>query len=81
MLVLTRKLGESIRIGDDIKITIVELDGRFAKIGIDAPRSVIVHREEVYERIQAENKAASQATKVDLSQIAALWKQKKGPTS
>jgi carbon storage regulator len=78
MLVLTRKLGESIRIGDEIKITVVELDGRFAKIGIEAPKSVIVHREEVYARIQAENKAAAQTGKVDLSRIAQLWKQKKG---
>jgi carbon storage regulator len=79
MLVLTRKLGESIRIGDDIKITVVELDGRFAKLGIEAPKSVIVHREEVYARIQTENKAAAQVGKVDLSRIAELWKQRKTP--
>lgn len=78
MLVLTRKLGESIRIGDDIKITVVELDGRFAKLGIEAPKNIIVHREEVYVRIQDENKAAAQVgSKVDLSRIAELWKQKK----
>lgn len=77
MLVLTRKLGESIRIGDDIRITVVETDGRAVKLGIDAPRSVIVHREEVYERIQAENRAASKTQKVDLAEIATLWKLKK----
>lgn len=81
MLVLTRKSGESIRIGDDIKITVVELEGRFVRLGIEAPKSVIVHREEVYERIQAENKAAAQTQKVDLANIADLWKKKKGPVS
>jgi carbon storage regulator len=79
MLVLTRKLGESIRIGDDVRITLVELDGRFAKIGIDAPRHVIIHREEVYGRIQAENKAAAHTGKADLGGIAQLWKARKGP--
>jgi len=79
MLVLTRKLGESIRVGDDIKITIVDLDGRYAKLGIEAPRNVIIHREEVYERIQAENKAAAKTEKVDLGAIAELWKKKKNP--
>lgn len=54
MLVLTRKVGESIRIGDDVKITIIEADGNNIKIGIDAPRSVKVHREEVFERILEE---------------------------
>jgi len=78
MLVLTRKLGESIRIGDEIKITIVELEGRYAKIGIEAPRNVIVHREEVYERIQKENRAAAQTKKVDLTAVAQLWKKQKG---
>lgn len=56
MLLLTRKLGENIRIGDDVKITIVEVKGNHVKLGIDAPPSVKVHREEIYERIQAENR-------------------------
>jgi len=58
MLLLTRKLGENIRIGDDVKITIVEVKGNHVKLGIDAPASVKVHREEIYERIQAENRRA-----------------------
>jgi len=58
MLLLTRKLGENIRIGDDVKITIVEVKGNHVKLGIDAPPSVKVHREEIYERIQAENRRA-----------------------
>ena len=62
MLLLTRKLGENIRIGDDVKITIVEVKGNHVKLGIDAPPSVKVHREEIYERIQEENRRA-QASK------------------
>ena len=56
MLLLTRKLGENIRIGDDVKITIVEVKGNHVKLGIDAPPSVKVHREEIYERIQQERR-------------------------
>jgi carbon storage regulator len=58
MLLLTRKLGENIRIGDDVKITIVEVKGNHVKLGIDAPPSIKVHREEIYERIQEENRRA-----------------------
>src|SRR5690242_9054838 len=54
MLVLTRKLGEIIRIGDSIKISIVELRGGQVKLGIDAPSDIKVHREEIYARIQEE---------------------------
>ncbi|MBL8026577.1 MAG: carbon storage regulator CsrA [Fibrobacteres bacterium] len=81
MLVLTRKLGESIRIGDDVRITIVELDGRFAKIGIDAPRTVAIHREEVYERIQAENKAAAASSTTSLKGMADLFRKRKDTAS
>ena len=61
MLLLTRKLGENIRIGDDVKITIVEVKGNHVKLGIDAPPSVKVHREEIYERIQQERQRAAAA--------------------
>jgi carbon storage regulator len=64
MLLLTRKLGENIRIGDDVKITIVEVKGNHVKLGIDAPPSVKVHREEIYERIQQENRR-NQARQAD----------------
>jgi len=76
MLVLTRKIGESIRIGDNITVKIVELDSRQVKLGIEAPKSIAVNREEIYKRIQAENKAASSATASDesLQSIAGLLK-------
>jgi carbon storage regulator len=59
MLVLTRKLGENIRIGDVIKITVLEVRSGQVKLGIDAPAEVKVHREEIYARIQAENRRAA----------------------
>lgn len=74
MLVLTRKIGESIRIGDNITVKIVELDSRQVKLGIEAPRSVSVNREEIYKRIQAENQAASSASDQNLQSIAGLLK-------
>ena len=59
MLVLTRRVGESIRIGDDIVVTVLELTRDQVRIGISAPRSVSVHRQEVYEEILLENRAAA----------------------
>jgi carbon storage regulator len=71
MLVLTRKLGESIRIGDNVVVKIVDLDGRHVKLGIEAPRSIAVNREEIYERIQRENRAASTLQDQGVQNIAA----------
>ncbi|MCJ8346016.1 carbon storage regulator CsrA [bacterium] len=77
MLVLTRKIGESIRINNNISITIMEVDGRSVKVAIDAPRSVPIHREEIFQRIQEENKsAATQSGSQDLSKVAGLFKKK-----
>lgn len=74
MLILTRKLGESIQIGDDIRIKIIDVSRSFVKIGIDAPRSVKVHREEIYERIREENILAGAAEQTSLSQAARMLK-------
>lgn len=52
MLILTRRSGESIRIGTKIKVQVVEVKGRQVRLGIDAPRDFSVHREEIFERIQ-----------------------------
>ncbi|MBI3573295.1 MAG: carbon storage regulator CsrA [Candidatus Kerfeldbacteria bacterium] len=62
MLVLTRKLGENIRIGDNVKITVLEIRGNQIKLGIEAPPEIIVHREEIYERIQEEHRRASKTS-------------------
>lgn len=76
MLVLTRKPGESIRVNDNITITLVEIDGNNVKIGIDAPRSVAIHREEVYQRILEENRQAASAS-ANLTDLAGLFSPKK----
>ncbi|GAF74863.1 unnamed protein product, partial [marine sediment metagenome] len=76
-LILTRKIGESINIGTDIKITVVSIDGSQVRLGIDAPKDVIVHREEVYKRIMEENKAALGTSTIDLKTIAQDWKKMK----
>ncbi|MCX6827319.1 MAG: carbon storage regulator CsrA, partial [candidate division Zixibacteria bacterium] len=65
MLILTRKLGESITIGDEIKVTILGVFGRQVRIGIDAPAKVVVHREEIYVKIQNENRIAAKSMKQD----------------
>lgn len=74
MLVLSRKKNESIIIGDDVEIVIVDIKGDQVKIGIKAPRSVSVHRAEVYEEIQAENKKAATAPK-QLTGLGSLFNQ------
>lgn len=76
MLVLSRKINESIIIGDDIEVKIVDVNGRTVKIGIEAPKDVSVHRKEVYEAIKAENlEAVSQENIVSLLEF--FQKQKK----
>ena len=59
MLILSRKINEKVMIGDDISISIIEIRGDQVRIGVDAPKSVKVFRQEVYDAIRAENKAAA----------------------
>ena len=76
MLILTRKLGESINIGEDIKISVLGIHGRQVRIGIDAPMDVVVHREEIYVKIQEENRKASKSISNDLKGMVQLIKGK-----
>ena len=62
LLILTRKVGESVAIGDDIQVSVVEIKGTQVKLGIRAPKDVTVHREEIYLKIQEENRRASQVS-------------------
>lgn len=57
MLILTRRVGETIKIGEDIEVTVLGVKGAQVRIGINAPPSVPVHREEIYERIKKEQQA------------------------
>lgn len=69
MLVLTRKLGESIAIDDHIKIVVVQIKGKQVRLGIKAPKETKIHREEVYQAIQDQNTAASQSSPDDLMRL------------
>lgn len=59
MLILTRKVGETIMIGDDIKITVLDKNFTRVRIGIDAPRGTSVHRSEIYDKIKEQEKSGS----------------------
>jgi carbon storage regulator len=71
MLVLARKAGESIIIGQEISVTVLEVKGEQVRLGITAPRELAVHREEVFVAIRDENRAAA-GSAVDLGSLAAL---------
>ena len=74
MLILTRKSGEGLFIGDDIRITILEIRGKQIRLGIEAPTSVVVLREEIYRRIQEENLQAAGTREIDVTEVAQLWR-------
>ncbi|MBI4098699.1 MAG: carbon storage regulator CsrA [Candidatus Magasanikbacteria bacterium] len=72
MLTLTRKSGECIRIGDDVRIVVREVRGRQVRIGVEAPGNVPVHREEVWLRVRNENLQAAGSGAPDIEALAAL---------
>jgi len=69
LLILTRKVGESVAIGDDIQVSVVEIKGTQVKLGIRAPRDVTVHRQEIYLKIQEENKRAAEVSRDALGSV------------
>ena len=74
MLVLTRRVEEGIVIGDDVRIRVLEIKGHQVKLGIDAPRSTGVYREEIYRRIQEENRRAAPAPEHP-GVLSSLWRE------
>ena len=66
MLVLTRKVHQSIIIGDDVEVVVLEVRGEQVRLGIRAPKNVAVHRKEIYEQILEENKESSQVRPEDI---------------
>ena len=79
MLVLTRKVGESIRIGDEIEIVVTAVDQNKVRIGVKSPRSIPVYREELYRRIQMENQQASGVGMNDLDEMLKIVKTSEQP--
>ncbi|HEX8496217.1 MAG TPA: carbon storage regulator CsrA [Actinomycetales bacterium] len=71
MLVLTRKIGESLVVGDDVVIRVLDIKADVVRIGVEAPKHVKVHRQEVYEAVMAANKAAAASTEEALTALQA----------
>jgi len=76
MLVLTRKSGESLIVGEDVIITVVEIKGGQVKLGVDAPKSIAIYRTELLEKITRQNIAAAKSGKMNLTTLAKLVKNK-----
>ena len=76
MLILTRKSGEGLFIGDEIRVTVLEIRGKQIRLGIEAPQHVVVLREEIYRRVQEQNLQAAGVKETDLKEIATIWRQK-----
>ena len=75
MLVLTRKVGEGIAIGDDIKVIVMQVKGKQVRLGIKAGPETVVHREEVYNKIQLENKEASKLVRATLMKLLGCFRE------
>jgi carbon storage regulator len=78
MLVLSRQRDQTIMIGDDIEITVVDIRGDKVRLGINAPSEVPVHRKEVYEAIKRENRAAANVRPEDIAKVSVIHKDEAG---
>jgi carbon storage regulator len=76
MLILTRKLGEVIAVGDDIKIVILDIKGKHVRIGVKAPNQTKVYREELYQIITEQNQEATQDHSIQIDDILSIFKNK-----
>lgn len=74
MLILTRKSGEGIRIGDSITIKVIEVRGNQVRLGVEAPKNISVHREEIYELIREQNTLAAQSSPASPEELTVIWK-------
>lgn len=77
MLILTRRPGESLYLGENIRITVLDIQGRQVKLGLEVPAETTVYREEVYERVIEENRRALATKNEDFMVAAELWQAKK----
>ncbi len=78
MLVLTRKKGQALMIGHDIELSIIDIQGDQVRIGINAPKSVAIHRKEVYEEIRKENISAVAGKETDIQLLNNKFSKNKG---
>jgi carbon storage regulator len=77
MLILTRRSGQSLYVGDNIRITVLGIQGKQVKIGLELPGDMTVYRDEVYQRVMEENRMAIQTSNEDLLVAAELWQDSK----
>lgn len=81
MLILTRRSGESLYLGDNIKVTVLSVQGKQIKLGLEVPKDMTVYREEVYIRVKEQNKLALESKDDDLLAVTTLWQGKKKKSS
>jgi len=77
MLVLTRKLGEVIRVGDDVTVRVLEVKGNQVRLGVDAPAAVRIYREEVYRAVRKENEEAAVHDRAPLDEASKAWQKQR----